>query len=245
MTEWKVLNVNEETGKIDIVPSAQTTGKVTLQGAMGYNNAVYLLNDACSNLYSDSTKGITARSINMDDIENAMKEAGNESEIVEPIQTDREYTVNYKYPVIYSQEKLSVVNSNGILGLSEQAKLIERSEGTSTESYIGAITDSSSLIKPYQTKYNKSIITLLGNKENIILPNTDSTKYWIASRCIETSYSSCDFFVRGMSNGWLNSYIVFYSNNNVYKGSLGLFPVVTLDSELLTAEGESEFRVIE
>ena len=56
VTEWKVLNVDEDTGKIDIVPTAPTTGTVRLQGAQGYNNAVYLLNDACSNLYSDSSK---------------------------------------------------------------------------------------------------------------------------------------------------------------------------------------------
>ena len=67
INSWKVLSINGTT--IEMVPTAETSGKVYLQGAQGYNNCVKLLNDACSSLYSDSSKGITARSINMDDIE--------------------------------------------------------------------------------------------------------------------------------------------------------------------------------
>lgn len=40
-----------------------------LQGAQGYNNGVYLLNEACSYLYGNEEKGIKARSINIEDIE--------------------------------------------------------------------------------------------------------------------------------------------------------------------------------
>ena len=50
------------------MPTAPTSGSVRLYGAQGYNNAVYLLNELCSQLYSDSSKEITARSINIDDI---------------------------------------------------------------------------------------------------------------------------------------------------------------------------------
>ena len=46
-----------------MVPATTPSGTVTLQGAQGYNNAVLLLNQACSSLYGNSSKGITARSI--------------------------------------------------------------------------------------------------------------------------------------------------------------------------------------
>ena len=211
-----MLNVDEETGKIDIVPTAPTSGNVRLEGPQGYNNAVYLLNEACSNLYSDTSKGITARSINMDDIENAMKEAGNESAIVAPTQP---YTGTYnssysKYPVIYGQEKLSTVNPAGTLGLSEQTRLIERNEGTSASSFIGAITSLSALTRPYHTYYYKdynSFNTALGDKSNIILPQGNSTKYWVASRCIYAYSSYCHFYVRGVNYGSLYYYYVFHS----------------------------------
>lgn len=51
-----------------------STGTVYLGQAQGYNNGVKLLNDACSSLYSNASKGITARSLNIDDIEKYMNE---------------------------------------------------------------------------------------------------------------------------------------------------------------------------
>ena len=188
LTNWKVLNVDKETGKIDIVPTGPTTNFVNLQGAQGYNNAVYLLNEACNSLYSDKSKGITARSINIEDIENALKEAGNESAIKEPTQpyTGTFDSYSSKYPVIYGEEKLSKVNSLGTLGLSEQTRLIERIEGTSTSSYIGAITSLSALTRQlYLTYYEitSGFNTLLGSKGNILVPKGNRTNYWVASRC--------------------------------------------------------------
>ena len=66
--KWRILNINEDTGKIDIV-SEPTTAKVNFYGAAGYNNGVYALNDICEQLYSNKAKGITARSINLADME--------------------------------------------------------------------------------------------------------------------------------------------------------------------------------
>ena len=41
---------------------------IGFRGARGYNNAVYVLNKKCSDLYKNEAKGITARSINEEDI---------------------------------------------------------------------------------------------------------------------------------------------------------------------------------
>ena len=65
---WRVLDIDRKTGEISLVPVKPTTGTVYLGEAQGYNNAVYLLNEACKNLYGDNEKGITARSINIEDI---------------------------------------------------------------------------------------------------------------------------------------------------------------------------------
>ena len=55
---WRVLDINEETGEVTLVPehstddgndgASATSGTVYLRGAQGYNNGVKLLNDACS-----------------------------------------------------------------------------------------------------------------------------------------------------------------------------------------------------
>ena len=57
ISSWKVLSIDNETGTVELVPSAPTTGTVYLGEAQGYNNGVKLLNDACSSLYGNSEKG--------------------------------------------------------------------------------------------------------------------------------------------------------------------------------------------
>ena len=162
ISSWKVLSIDETTGIVELVPNAPTTGTVYLGQAQGYNNAVKLLNDACSSLYGNSEKGITARSINIEDIEKymtdtALTEAHNytnsNSNTKYGNQVSSAYTSRKRYPAIYAQEKLAVINGtpNGDtgLGLSNQDAFIERTEGTN-----GAITTATS-IQPYQTYWYK------------------------------------------------------------------------------------------
>ena len=74
ITQWKILNYNQSTKMVEMVPSEvptkSSTNRLTLRGAQGYNNAVYLLNSACNSLYGKGTT-ITARSINEEDFINA------------------------------------------------------------------------------------------------------------------------------------------------------------------------------
>ena len=63
---WRVLSINND-GTTELIPHITVKG-FTLAGAAGYNNGVYLLNDACRVLYSNASIGATARSINIEDI---------------------------------------------------------------------------------------------------------------------------------------------------------------------------------
>ena len=79
---WRVFSKDDTTGTVEVVPVSgevvpeNVSALVILEGEQGYNNAVKLLNDACSDLYKDTSKGITARSLNIEDIEKTMTEAG-------------------------------------------------------------------------------------------------------------------------------------------------------------------------
>ena len=111
LTEWKVLSIKNR--KVELVPTSPTSGTVYLGEAQGYNNAVKLLNDACSSLYSNTSKGITARSLNLDDIEKYMNEeklTSAKNDIKYGEQLAPALTSNKAYPTIYAKEKLSVVN---------------------------------------------------------------------------------------------------------------------------------------
>ena len=202
ISKWKVLDI--KSGKVTLVPEAPTSGTVYLQGAQGYNNAVKLLNDACSNLYGNASKGIEARSINIEDIENYMTDDAkngtngaykyNNGNATYNTQTSTPYKTYKKYPTIYAKENLSVINgttNNNGLGMSEQTSLIRRTDESATDGKLEA----SISIQSYQTywyKYNSFMQTAFKtanngkNYYNLLIPKGTSTYYWLASRCVNT-----------------------------------------------------------
>ena len=263
ISSWKVLSIDEATETVELVPSAPTTGTVYLGQAQGYNNGVKLLNDACSSLYGDSGKGITARSINIEDIEKymtdtALTEAHNytntSSNTKYGNQVSSAYTTNKNYPAIYAQEKLAVINGtpNGDTGLdlSKQDAFVERTEGTN-----GAITTATS-IQPYQTYWYKDATYMstafkdytkqdssTANYYEIIMPKGTGTTYWVASRCVNADSSYCDFNVRHVFSGSVSAYNMYYSSGSPNYGSIALFPVITLSSSLIEGDASSGFSV--
>ena len=258
ISEWKVLSIDETTGKVELVPSTPTTGQVYLGQAQGYNNGVKLLNDACSNLYGNDTKGITARSIKIEDIEKYMTDEaltgengahnyGNTSSNTKyGDQVSSSYTSNKNYPVIYAKEKKAVINgttpTDATLGLSDTDRFIERTENGAT---AGKLTASTS-IQPYQTYWYKDA-TFMGTafeeytkKDNtkvkyydLIMPKGTSTTYWMASRCVDANSDGCDFSVRIVYSGAVRARDVCTTSDDTYNSSLALFPVVTLSSKLI------------
>ena len=255
VSQWRVLDVDPETGDVRLVPKYNAAEKVRFQGAMGYNNAVKLLNDACSSLYSDSSVGATAKSISMEDIEGII------GAIEEPSQKFPAHSQDGScYPVIYGYENLAVINGElplcDGLGMSEQSRFIQRSEGTSTSSSIGAITTATS-IQPYYSSYeldinsiSSELSTVLRNKSKIItpkFPDGSVTTYWIASRCIcrgGINYSTT-FHVRNMFGNDIEATEMFGSASycDEFDWSEKLFPVVTIKSGQLkqTSDGEGYY----
>lgn len=155
ISTWKVLSIDETTGKVELVPSSPTTGTVYLGQAQGYNNGVKLLNDACGNLYGNNSKGITARSINIEDIEKYMtgealtgtngahNYVNANSNTKYGNQVGSAYSSNKNYPVIYSKEKKAVINgstpTDATLDLSDTLdRFIERTESRSNRRKINS-----------------------------------------------------------------------------------------------------------
>ena len=254
LTEWKVLSIDN--GKVELVPTNPTEGTVYLGQAQGYNNGVKLLNDACSSLYGNASKGITARSLNIDDIEKYMLE-GKLTEVHSYTnaakygnQVSSAYTSNKYYPVIYAEEKLSVIiNGNKKttgLGMSEQTSFIEKNANSATNGRLYASTS----IQPYQThwyKGNSDMQTAFRTAEGganyyNLLINT-SKNYWLASRCVSTGSGHCDFWMRSVNGGGVNAYFMYFSDNNGANSSLALFPVVSLSSSLLSGNATSGYTV--
>ena len=259
ISNWKVLSIDESTGTIELVPSAPTIGTVYLGQAQGYNNGVKLLNDACNDLYGSSEKRITARSINLEDIEKYMTDTAiteahdftvPDSNIKYGNQANDAYIVNKTYPAIYEQEKSAVIDgtTNGIgLGLSEQNTLIERTN----EIKIATIS-----IQPYQTYWNKDATYMstafkdykksdgtTASYYNLIVPKRTDTTYWIATRRTYILTNRCDFHMSNFYLGTLGAGGMFGSNNGVNEAALPLYPVVILNSDLIKGNVSSGFRI--
>ena len=259
ISKWKVLDIKN--GKVTLVPEAATSGTVYLGQAQGYNNAVKLLNDACSNLYGNASKGIEARSINIEDIENYMTDDAkngtngaykyNNGNATYNTQTSTPYTSSKKYPTIYAKENLSVINrtpKNNGLGMSEQTSLVGRTDESATDGKLEASTS----IQPYQTywykdsSFMKTAFKTANNGKNyydLLMPNGTSTYYWLASRCVGTNSNYCIFYVRFVYSGYVGAYVMYGSHDGTRNDSRELFPVVTLSSELLSGNATNEFIV--
>lgn len=258
---WRVLEIDEGTGQVTLVPAKPTIGKVELKGAQGYNNAVYLLNEACSQLYSNEEKGITARSINVEDIEKKLTDealenahsygtsnAKYENQVADPYTKERSY-----YPLIYAEEKLSVIdgekNEDG-LKRSEQNSLVEKgSEGITAEGY----TQAEESIQPYQTTWikvgvsEKEEFKIANNGVSyydLLMPNNYTTRYWLATRGIETVWRAGDFMVNIVDSGIVKNSILFYSAiEDLDEKEYELFPIVYVNSEVITTNESGEFIV--
>lgn len=257
INSWKVLDIDNETEKITLIASTPTTGTVYLGEAQGYNNGVTLLNEACSNLYGDINKGITARSINIEDIEGKMTDEAlaeahsyqNAAKYGE--QVSNAYTSSNYYPSIYAKEVLSVINgnkNNSGLAISEQTGLIKSTAENATSGYLKA----TSSIQPYQTYWyrsNQDMQTSFKNASNgvnyynLLMPNGNSAMYWVASRCIYTYSDNCSFLIRYVCSDYVGAHGMFNSVNNIDSSSYSLFPVVSLNYSLIEGNATDGFFV--
>ena len=242
LTTWKVLKIDKKTGNVELAPSKPTTGMVTLHGAQGYNNGVKMLNDACSNLYSDFSKNITARSIKEEDF---LKAGGKEWENYRN-SFNNEYAVyghrmNYtysrkKYPIIYANEVKSVIDemekSNG-LKQSEQNELIKRTDYGATLGRLEATNN----IQPYLTYYNTNnynkTLELLNDYSNILLANRQQSKYWVATRCVRLANVNSDYRINCIIYEKFNAQLLMGSDGPYYKASASLFPIIFINYNLL------------
>ncbi len=72
---WRILSINDD-GSVDLVSTKPTSTLVYFNNSIGFNNGVYLLNDLCASLYSNTELGVTARSMNLIDIESKLNATG-------------------------------------------------------------------------------------------------------------------------------------------------------------------------
>lgn len=231
--QWQVLSVNYD-GTVDLISKTTTDQEVYLGGVLGYNNGVFLMNDICKQLYSNSSLGIEARSINIEDIENKMNTAGitakNAYIYAETKYGNTKTYGNVYYPDLYIQENGSGINSTQI-----KTNGINQSDN----GYSNPTTKTSSIANEgltlTQTFYTLDNLSSYFDDTQVIqmLFTSKSNNYWLASR-----YANCDsanalfglYYINPASPSNISGITSFSSDNsNSNAESTYLCPIITLD----------------
>ena len=166
ITNWKVLNIDEENETVELISTTPSPNTVCLGKAQGYNNAVYLLNKACNELYGETlTKGgttytIEGRNLSIKDIEDRMTDtaltsAHSYGSTATWGNRTAKYTEYKNYPLIYAHEKGSIINESENTNTSayelwEQITPIAKSESASGDGKVSTATS----IQPKQTYWS-------------------------------------------------------------------------------------------
>ena len=215
---WRVLDVKD--GQVRLISELPTTSKITLSGYNGYNNAVKLLDDTCSTLYSNSKLASKVQNLKIEDITAYMK--------TQPTEDTTEYKpTNINYPKILEQEENQTVENsvtNNKLGVSEQHDFVTTGKATSATSTLKKTYWSKSMTSE-DFKDSKYYELLINNGSNY-------ATYWMSSRCVSAGSNYAAFDVRIVdssvvdANGLCNSGIITCSNDFAFR------PVITLNSNV-------------
>ena len=244
--EWQIFNIDKENDVIELISATPTEDYIGFFTAKCYNNGVYLLNDICAKLYSNKALGITARSINLADIEKHLTETGysarNNYMGAVKYGTIKNYTDKCSYyPLLYTNQLgqgidgvdktdgSTIVNfeSNAVDPFNESNSYYSI---PTTDTYKQADTKNLTVT---QTYYEIPLTSAnYGNVADIL--NSDS-RYWIGTRFTDTWGYRSVFGLRTAEYNKICGYY-FYGSDNSGTGDFcwyALRPMVSLSSKLL------------
>ena len=244
--KWRILNIDEENGTVDLVSAAPTSNKVWFKGILGYNNGPYLMNEICKAQYSNKSLGVNARSINLLDMEKHLTAAGIAARNADKFSSDRAqygktktYASNTKYPSLYAGKKgagVNVAEANASTiaqpDISKGNDPYEESKPiATTEPTTDNTSGTGNPLTVTQTYYYIPINeTNYGDAASVL---SNSNIFWVASRYVNTGSDNAGFGLRCAStNAGGNG--MFYSDGTTLNYDHGLRPVVSLSSSILS-----------
>lgn len=233
--------------------SANGVNSLKLDGYNGYNNAVYLINEMCTTLYSGNqgtTTSLTIENLENRYFSNTAISARNSYTAggVKYGQT-KYYSGDYaKYPNIAPEEaRMGIATTlvdgkntirTGGLGLSEQTTTYtgrgNANASTVAEANKGiTVTQTSYSINQGDYYYKNATLNNIMHRSPTAngSDTTNITTYWLASRCIKCDTNHCYFVVHYVEPNKLNdrSYLNF-SGGGSSSSARAVRPVITLNS---------------
>ena len=233
---WRVLDVDETTGAVRLISATPTSSTVTLEGYNGYNNAVKLLDDACSTLYN-SKLATKVQNLKIEDIQDKMKEKDYSKLYSEygktPIQPE-----NKKYPSILAQEKNQKVNEyEGTLDLSKQDNYINQTDVLEANSLELKITLWGKIGETGPKVLTADDFEGDDGKIYSDMFCKDYT-YWMSSRCVNATSGIAGFFVRYVNSGYVIALSLYGSYDYGESSTYAFRPCITLNSNVQVTSGD-------
>ena len=228
--DWRILDV--ENGKIRLISAKPTDSRIGLNNYQGYNNGVYLIDEACRVLYGNSTFASTVQNLKLEDIEKYL--------VTKPTYDTTLYSpTTYNYPSILEQEEGQTID--GItqpttrLGRSEQYELANPNSKKVATSWTLKNTATATGLS---TDMNESMF-LDSIYYNLFFNNS----YWLSTRNVQPSSTGTVYF--SLARLYASEYINGVTNMNLYYSTdraLGnptdsLRPVITLNANIKITSG--------
>ena len=225
---WRVLDVKD--GQVRLISEVPTTSTIALSGYNGYNNAVKLLDDTCSTLYSNSKLASKVQNLKIEDIQDKMIEKdyskfnSDYGKIFTP--------ANKYYPSILLKEKAQKVNgTEGTeLDVSEQTELINQTTKTQASSLEVKYTYWYKTMTTNDFKNSKYYELFINNGSNY-------STYWMSSRCIDYPSGGARFNISRVHSGDVRASSLYNTNGAEYSDVNAFRPVVTLNSNVQIISG--------
>ena len=252
---FRVMDI-DELGNMTLMGAMTSDDQpISFQGALGYNNAVYTLNEKCSELYKDTSKGITARSIKVEDITSKFNDTGNGklttyitnqmsslSPSTNVTKDTTNNTVTYSngntyYPDIFQYEAGGLLGTTATTGVIGQSDSYSGYGGLTTNgAAVTSSTKPTNLTVPY-TYYHKTHVA--GDFEDSAKAAAyqnmffgTGTYYWLASRCVYCDSSFAGFGLRIVLGGSFNTDTLYASYGYTSSSYRRVCPVVYLPSSV-------------
>ena len=242
--KWRILNIDEAKGTVDLISENPTGTNVYFQGALGYNNGPYLMNAICEAQYSNSTLNVKARNISLLDMEKHLTPDGiaarNKYTNAVKYGTTKTYTEgDSKYPLLYDGQKGAGVN----VAEANVSTITQPNTDAGNDPYEESVEATSPLTDKTSKQADNKVLTVTQTYYNIPINATNygdaasvlsnSSSYWVAARRVATDSSRADFGLRRANTGTFGN-LMFYSSGHSDNNGNRLRPVVSLSSSILS-----------
>ena len=220
---WRVLDIKD--GQVRLISELPTTSKITLKGYNGYNNAVKLLDDTCSTLYSNSKFASKVQNLKIEDIQDKMVET-NYSNITADYGKTFTPTNKYYSSILLKEKEQKVKGTEGTeLDVSEQTELINQTTKPRASSLEVKYTYWYKSMTSEDFKDSKYY-------ELFINKGSNYATYWMSSRCVNATSNDAYFSVRCVYSGNVFADFLYRSDGDEFPSNFAFRPVITLNSNV-------------